>query len=74
MLAHRQRRWSNFNPTLGQQVSCWLDSYSKILGLNAMTDRQTDIYFIDRKKVNPDLFVIEIRERYVHVYTTLLIC
>ena len=36
--------------------------------------RQTDRYFIDRKKVNPDLFVIEIRERYVHVYTTLLIC
>ena len=23
-------------------------------------DRQTDRYFIDRKKVNPDLFVIEI--------------
>ena len=37
------------------------------------TNRQTDRYFIDRKKVNPDLFVIEIRERYVHVYTTLLI-
>ena len=29
------------------------------------TDRQTDRYFIDRKKVNPDLFIIEIRERYV---------
>ena len=38
------------------------------------TDGQTDRYFIDRKKVNPDLFVIEIRERYVHVYTTLVIC
>ena len=38
------------------------------------SDRQTDRYFIDRKKVNPDLFVIEIRERYLHVYTTLLIC
>ena len=37
-------------------------------------DRQTDRYFIDRKKLNSDLFVIEIRERYVHVYTTLLIC
>ena len=24
------------------------------------SDRQTDRYFIDRKKVNPDLFVIEI--------------
>ena len=38
------------------------------------TDRQTDRYFIDRNKVNPDLFVIKIKERYVHVYTTLLIC
>ena len=26
----------------------------------SMTDRQRDRYFIDRKKVNPDLFVIEI--------------
>ena len=25
-----------------------------------LADRQTDRYFIDRKKVNPDLFVIEI--------------
>ena len=25
-----------------------------------LNHRQTDIYFIDRKKVNPDLFVIEI--------------
>ena len=28
--------------------------------LYGSTDRQTDRYFIDRKKVNPDLFVIEI--------------
>ena len=34
---------------------------------------QTDI-FIDGKKVNPDFFVIEIREKYVHAYTTLVIC
>ena len=39
-----------------------------------ITDKQTDRYFIARKKVNPDLFVIEIREIYVHVYTRLLIC
>ena len=39
-----------------------------------MNDKQTDIYDIDIKKVNPDLFVREIRERHVHVYTTLLIC
>ena len=25
-----------------------------------VSDRQTDRYFIDRKKVNPDLFVIEL--------------
>ena len=40
--------------------------------LERLTDRHR--YFIDRKKVNPDLFVIEIEERYVHVYTTLVIC
>ena len=33
-----------------------------------MSHRQTDRYFIDRKKVNPDLFVIEIREISVHIY------
>ena len=32
------------------------------------TDRQTDRYFIDRKEVITDLFVIEMREIYVHVY------
>ena len=36
--------------------------------------RQTDRYFIDRKKVITDLFVIEMKELYVHVYTRLLIC
>ena len=30
--------------------------------------RQTDRYFIDRKEVIADLFVIEMREIYVHVY------
>ena len=30
---------------------------------------QTDRYFIDRKKVNPDLFVIEIREICTCIYT-----
>ena len=29
---------------------------------------QTDRYFIDRKKVNPDLFVIEMRERNMYIY------
>ena len=36
----------------------------------SLTRTQTDSHFVDRKKVNPDLFVIEIRERYVDVYTT----
>ena len=30
---------------------------------------QTDRYFIDRKKVISDLFVIEMKKIYVHVYT-----
>ena len=33
-----------------------------------------DRYFIDRKEVIADLFVIEMREIYVHVYTRLLTC
>ena len=37
------------------------------------TDKQTDIYFMDRKKVITDLFAIEMREIYVHAYTRLLI-
>ena len=37
------------------------------------TDRQTNRYFIDRKKVITDLFVIEMKEIYVHVYTRFLI-
>ena len=34
------------------------------------TAKQANIYFIDMKKVNPDLFVIEIKERFLNVYTT----
>ena len=30
--------------------------------------RQTDIYFIGRKKVITDLFVIEMRDIYMHMY------
>ena len=33
----------------------------------SITDRQTDRYFIDRKKVNPDLFVIENRDMYMYI-------
>ena len=35
--------------------------------------RQTDI-LLTEKKVITDLFVIEMKEIYVHVYTRLLIC
>ena len=42
-----------------------------MFGLKKRTD--TDRYFIDIKKVITDLFVIEMKEIYVHVYTRLLI-
>ena len=42
--------------------------------LACKTDRQTDRYFIDGKEVITDLFVIEMKEIYVHVDTRLLIC
>ena len=35
---------------------------------------QDRTYFIDRKKIITDLFVIEMKDIYVHVYTRLLIC
>ena len=39
----------------------------------AQTDRQTDILFTEIKVIT-DLFVIVIREIYVHVYTRMLVC
>ena len=40
---------------------CWIQQLRVTeVTQNSGTDRQTDRYFIDRKKVNPDLFVIEI--------------
>ena len=50
-----------------------MKNLKKYSGATNLADRQTDIYFIDRKKVITDLFVIELREIYVHVYTKLLI-
>ena len=35
---------------------------------------QDRTYLIDRKKVITDLFVIEMKDIYVHVYTRLMIC
>ena len=41
--------------------------------VHRLTYVQTDRYFINRKKIITNLFVIEMREIYVHVYTRLLI-
>ena len=52
-----------------------LDSIVKAVVLysgSKQTDRQTDI-LLTEKKVITDLFVIEMKEIYVHVYTRLLI-
>ena len=38
------------------------------MNTDRQTDRQTDRYFIDREKVNPDLFVIEIRYICTSIY------
>ena len=44
----------------GLNLSAYGPAYYLSLLHCYQTDRQTDRYFIDRKKVNPDLFVIEI--------------
>ena len=49
-------------------------STSAVVGLVRLPQQTRDIYFFDRKKVITDLFVIEIKEIYVHVYTRLVIC
>ena len=41
--------------------------------LSSQTDRQTDILLTEIKVIT-DLFVIVIREIYVHVYTRMLVC
>ena len=41
--------------------------------LSYQTDRQTDILLTEIKVIT-DLFVIVIREIYVHVYTRMLVC
>ena len=43
------------------------------LAVKNMTDRQTDILLTEIKVIT-DLFVIVIREIYVHVYTRMLVC
>ena len=50
------------------------DIYDKLyICLFGMTDRQTDILLTEIKVIT-DLFVIVIREIYVHVYTRMLVC
>ena len=41
--------------------------------VHRQTDRQTDILLTEIKVIT-DLFVIVIREIYVHVYTRMLVC
>ena len=55
------------NCSIGVSLQCIRCHWAVLL-----ISRQTDRYFIDRKKVITDLFVIEMI--YVHVYTRLLIC
>ena len=44
-----------------------------MLKLKRITDRQTDI-LLSEIQVITDLFVIVVREIYVHVYTRMLVC
>ena len=55
------KHWLNVGLLLGQRRRRW-------------PNRQTDRYFIDREELITYLFVIEIREIYVHVYTKFLTC
>ena len=64
--------WAQFISVAGQRL--YAIQRRRPISAKMGHNRQTDRYFIARKKVNPDLFVIEIREIYVHVYTRLLIC
>ena len=66
-LVHRLRHWLNIKLTLVQHsVGPYLLIY--------VSDRQTDILLTEIKVVITDLFVIVIREIYVHVYTRMLVC
>ena len=53
-----------------KELHCHFDSWVGFIPIDniCIPDRQTDRYFIDRKKVNPDLFVIEIREICTSIY------
>ena len=71
MLGQRRRRWANIKPTLGQQcVFAELRPVRTVCD-NRQTDRQI---FYWQKTVITDLYGIEMKEIYVHVYTRLLIC
>ena len=67
------------SPALGQSpvlphYNCSANSrYWVTVDIGSMTDRQTDILLTEIKVIT-DLFVIVIREIYVHVYTRMLVC
>ena len=50
--------------------------YNYLTNYMQVRTRQTDrqIFYWQKRKVITDLFVIEMKEIYVHVYTRLLVC
>ena len=69
----RPLQFTTLNPpaTSPTNIKYWND-----VGPASYTDRQTDrqIFYWQKRKVITDLFVIEMKEIYVHVYTRLLVC
>ena len=67
------RRWSRVcEYILNKHISKHVMNLSRRVDVN-MLDRQTDILLTEIKVIT-DLFVIVIREIYVHVYTRMLVC
>ena len=56
-----------------QSVSVLYFCYETECTITRQTDRKTDILLTEIKVIT-DLFVIVIREIYVHVYTRILVC
>ena len=75
MLGQRWRRWTNIKPILGQHL-VFARYVTRVLFYpywSVLTDRQTNILLTEIKVIT-DLFVIVIRDIYVHVYTRMLVC
>ena len=58
---------------VGVDCEICLNRESNVSYHGGVTDRQTDILLTEIKVIT-DLFVIVIREIYVHVYTIMLVC